>query len=98
MELVVQNESEGKVVALSGRITSRDYESFKQLLALFDEGGIPRIVFDFSNVDFLDSTALGMVLMVRDKAQAKGVAFSMRGIKGQVKRLMDVVKLSQLVQ
>ena len=98
MELNIQNESGGKVVALSGRMTSRDYEPFKELLAIFEESGMSRVVFDFSAVEFVDSTALGMVLMVRDKAQKQGIAFSMRGVKGQVKRLMDVVKLSQLVQ
>lgn len=98
MEYRIQSDGQGKTVLLSGRVTSRDYEGFKALMALFDEAGSPRMILDLSAVEFMDSTALGMVLMLQDKAKGKGAGFSLQGVKGQVKRLFELVKLGNMPQ
>lgn len=98
MEYRIQDDAKIKTVLLSGRVTSRDFEGFKALLALFDETSLQGLVLDLSAVEFMDSTALGMVLMLQDKAKNKGVGFSLQGVRGQVKRLFELVKLGNMTQ
>ncbi|CAA6605719.1 Anti-sigma-factor antagonist [Rhodospirillaceae bacterium LM-1] len=95
MQHNIQASAGDRLVAISGRITSRDYDAFKGLLSMFDEAGVQRVVFDLSQVEFIDSSALGMIMLVRDKAKSKGATLTLQGVKGQVKRLMDVVKFDQ---
>lgn len=96
MECRIQSDGQGKTVFLSGRVTSRDFEGFKALTALFEGADSQRLVLDLSAVEFMDSMGLGMVLMLQDKAKNKGVGFSLQGVKGQVKRLFELVKLGNL--
>ncbi|MDK9721622.1 MAG: STAS domain-containing protein [Rhodospirillales bacterium] len=96
MEYRIQSDAQGKTVFLSGRVTSRDFEGFKALTALLEGADSLRLVLDLSAVDFMDSMGLGMVLMLQDKAKNKGVGFSLQGVKGQVKRLFELVKLGNL--
>ncbi|MBI5120868.1 MAG: STAS domain-containing protein [Rhodospirillales bacterium] len=96
MEYRIQSDAQGKTAFLSGRVTSRDFEGFKALTALLEGADSQRLVLDLSAVEFMDSMGLGMVLMLQDKAKNKGVGFSLQGVKGQVKRLFELVKLGNL--
>ena len=98
MECSIQTDASGKTVLLSGRVTSRDFDGFKALLALLDGEGARGMVLDLSAVEFMDSTALGMVLLLQDKARSRGANFSLQGVKGQVKRLFEIVKLDNIAR
>lgn len=91
----IQERAEGQVISFSGRITFRDSGDFKNLLGGMKALSGRRVVFDFSDVEFLDSAALGMLLQARDKVRGGGASFSLRGVRGQVKRIMDIVKFDQ---
>ncbi|MBF0356625.1 MAG: STAS domain-containing protein [Alphaproteobacteria bacterium] len=95
MEHSIQTNSNGKVVRLSGRMTFADFEGFQKLLALFQELRGKKFEFDMSDVDYIDSSALGMILLARDAAQTHGIELSLTGAKGQVKRIMEVTKFNQ---
>ncbi|MBF0167069.1 MAG: STAS domain-containing protein [Alphaproteobacteria bacterium] len=95
MEHSIQSNSNGKLVRLSGRMTFADFDGFQKLIALFQEARGKRFEFDLSEVDYIDSSALGMILLARDAANSNGVDLSLTGAKGQVKRIMDVTKFNQ---
>lgn len=97
MEHSVQTTSGGKEYRLSGRLTFADYSGFKSLIDQFQNSSGKRVVFEMSDVEFIDSAALGMILLARDVALSNGVTLSLKGAKGQVKRIMEVAKFGKLL-
>ncbi|WP_052045968.1 STAS domain-containing protein [Candidatus Paracaedibacter symbiosus] len=54
-------------VDLKGRLTFADYGAFKELTELFIEHNPRNCLLDLSNLEFIDSAGLGMLLIARDK-------------------------------
>ncbi|MBI5121151.1 MAG: STAS domain-containing protein [Rhodospirillales bacterium] len=96
MEHSVRPISDGKEVVLTGRLTFADHNGFRSIIAMFQEPGSRRFVLDLSAVEFIDSAALGMVLLARDTAISKGISLILKGAKGQVRRIMEVAKFNKL--
>jgi anti-anti-sigma factor len=83
-------------VAISGDFTFTDHASFLGVMnRLFDTPGEP-VVIDLSELDFVDSAGLGMLLIARDAAAKAGRHLTLRAPKGQVKRMFAVTKFETL--
>lgn len=83
----------GLAIRMSGRMTHADYKGFRDILARINQDGPSRIVFDLAKVEFVDSSALGMLLIVRDAAVQHRREVVLRGATGQVLKLIDIGKL-----
>lgn len=84
------------VVYLSGRMTFADHETFRGVIAAFDGPAGQRMIFDLSELAFIDSSGLGMFIIARDTAQKRGLEFSIRGARDEVKRLITVAKFHRM--
>jgi anti-anti-sigma factor len=47
-------------------------------------------------VDYLDSSGLGMLLMLREKAQAANKTVSLRNCRGAVRQVLDIANFAKL--
>ena len=56
------------------------------------------LVFDLSNVRFLNSTALGMFLLLRRRLQARGRRFRLVNAQPQIAEVFRVTRLSALFE
>lgn len=81
------------LVLVSGRMTHADHRGFRGILNAINEADAPRIVFDLSKAEFLDSSALGMLLIVRDAAVQQQRTVVLKGASGQVEKLIAIGKL-----
>lgn len=54
------------------------------------------VVVDFSGVDYLDSSALGMLLLLREKLMAVRKEAEITGAKGAVKQVLDIANFARL--
>lgn len=99
MQTNVQKEAEKAFIRLNGRFdfnTHRDFRSaYEPLLA---DAGVKVVVVDFSGVDYLDSSALGMLLMLRDKLGGCGKEVTLAGVHGNVKQVLDIANFGKLFQ
>ncbi|MBI3444019.1 MAG: STAS domain-containing protein [Magnetospirillum sp.] len=93
MEHKFESRDGGLCVKVSGRMTHRDHKEFREILARINEIRPPRVVFDLAQVEFLDSSALGMLLIVRDAAVQQNHTVVLKGATGQVDKLMKIAKL-----
>ena len=83
-------------VSISGEFTFIDHAAFKAIATrLFEKQGA-LVVIDLARLEFIDSAGLGMLLIVRDKADKAGRCLVLRGPCGQVKRMFDVTKFDTL--
>ena len=95
MDYAFDVESGGLAVRLEGRMTHGDYKGFRCILARINEDKPPRVVFDLDRVSFVDSSALGMLLIIRDAAVQDKRDVVLKGANGQVQTLINVGKLDK---
>lgn len=55
------------------------------------------VVVDLQNVDYLDSSGLGMLLLLNDRVRANKQNFYLFGAKGEVKTSLDIAKFGLLI-
>ncbi len=84
-------------LSLNGRF---DFHSHRDFRAAYEKAleiaGIREIEINFSAVDYLDSSALGMLLLLREKAEAMGKLVVLVGLKGTVKQVLDIANFGKL--
>jgi anti-anti-sigma factor len=81
---------------MKGRFTFNDNQKFKTIINLLDQPDIRTIALDFSHVDFIDSAALGMLLLLRDEAQKQDIRISLQNPNGQIQKIFELTKINQL--
>ena len=86
----------GKEIFFSGSFTFRDHDGFFEIVSLIKSATVPKIVFDLSDCDFIDSAALGMFVIAHDEASSHAVNLSIRGVKGKVKDVMYAARFDSL--
>ena len=93
MEYACETKGNEFHIQVSGRMTHADHRGFRAILAGINEAGAGRIVFDLGKAEFLDSSALGMLLIVRDAAVQQQRVVVLKGAHGQVEKLIAIGKL-----
>ena len=85
------------VIKLSGQFDFNAYGEFKphQTKAL-ETSGVQRIIVDMTNLDYLDSAALGTLLLLREKAMACNIEVALRGARGVVREIIDIAHFERM--
>jgi anti-sigma B factor antagonist len=93
---VSQHERGGAVVLeLSGRfVLGEPVERFRTVLEQLLAEGKNRIVLDMRGVDYIDSSALGCLVMAHTKVSRTGGAMSMFGLNEKALELLVITKLA----
>jgi anti-anti-sigma factor len=87
------------VISLDGRFDFSAFRPFRELYEpLLDKSDIDTIEVNFSTVDYLDSAALGMLLLLREKAEKAGKKVILSGCKGTVLSLFEVANFGRLFE
>ncbi|MCB4360845.1 STAS domain-containing protein [Quatrionicoccus australiensis] len=99
MQANVIKEDGKATIKLNGRFdfnTHRDFRSaYEPLIA---DAALKAVTVDFSSVDYLDSSALGMLLMLRDKMGGANKEVALTGVRGNVKQVLDIANFGKLFQ
>lgn len=84
-------------LALSGRFDFNVHREFKEAyMALLNEAAVQAIEISLAGVDYLDSSALGMLLMLRERAQAAGKQISLSNPNSMVMQVLDIANFHKL--
>ncbi len=98
MEYALKNTGGEIRAVMSGRFTFADVGPFKEMIGHIKEAKGKRFVIDVNAIAFIDSAAMGMLLMARDAAASEAVPLALAGAQGQVKRILDVAKFDTLFE
>lgn len=96
MEYVKRLDGNVCMVSLEGKFTFTDHQKFREILDVFADKAIGGVYFDVSKVDFVDSAALGLFLLVHDAAKKHEKAVRLKGPRGQVQKMFDVAHFYEL--
>jgi len=97
MQANVTKDSVRAIIKLNGRFDFNTHREFRAAYEpLVTDGDVHMVTVDFSDVDYLDSSALGMLLMLRDKLNGVGKEVALTGVKGNVKQVLDIANFGKL--
>ncbi|TXG88097.1 MAG: anti-sigma factor antagonist [Rhodocyclaceae bacterium] len=97
MQASITKESGTAEVRLSGRFDFNAHRDFRNAYEpLMAESDIRAVTIDMGGVDYLDSSALGMLLMLRDKAGAANKALTLANVRGPVKQVLEIANFGKL--
>ncbi len=99
MQATVTKTGSNAVIKLGGRF---DFNAHREFRAAYDplvsDTAVKSVAVDFGGVDYLDSSALGMLLMLRDKMGGAGKEVALTGVKGSVKQVLEIANFGKLFQ
>jgi anti-anti-sigma factor len=97
MQITVEKKDETARLILNGRF---DFSSHREFRSACDEvlqaPEIKEIEADFSRVDYLDSSALGMLLLLRERAHNANLKVALTNCTGLVQQVLDVANFQRL--
>ncbi len=67
----------------------------EKLFALIAENTSKSIFLDLGEIEYIDSTAIGILLEMNKKSKTQAMAFGLMHVNAHVKKVLDVTKLSQ---
>lgn len=83
-------------VKLTGQFTFSDTQKFKNILELITEDESKSIILNFADVSFIDSSSMGMLLLLRDECHLRNISLRIVSPQGQVKKIFAISKFDKL--
>ena len=91
----VSEDGKSVTIAVSGKFDFQLYDEFRSAYVDTQGSGIQYIV-DLSGTDYLDSSALGMLLLLREHAGGEGAKIDITNSSPDVKKILDVANFGKL--
>jgi HptB-dependent secretion and biofilm anti anti-sigma factor len=99
MNIVSNQENNQITLTLSGRFdfnVHRDFRSsYEEALKI---SGIKKIILNMANVDYLDSSALGMLLLLNERARTNGAEVNISLCSDGVKKILEIANFSKIIK
>jgi anti-sigma B factor antagonist len=84
------------IMSLSGKfLAGSDGPFLRKKMNELIGAGAAKLLLDFAEVPYIDSTGLGFLAGARETAQNAGVSLVLSGLNQHVKRILDEVQLTQ---
>ena len=83
-------------ISLQGRFDFNSHREFRDAIDTVLASPATAIAVDFAGVEYLDSSALGMLLMLRDRAKGIGRDVALANCRGTVKQILDIANFGKL--
>lgn len=89
---------EGKlVIRLLGRFDFNAHRAFRDAYEpQLKDGAVREVEIDLGSVEYMDSSALGMLLMLKEKADASAKPVALANCRGTVKQVLDIANFGKL--
>lgn len=97
MQATIRQDAGMATISLAGRFDFNTHRDFRAAYEpLVSDDAVRAVTVDFSGVDYLDSSALGMLLMLRDKMGGCGKDVVLSGVQGSVRQVLEIANFSKL--
>lgn len=82
-------------IRVRGRFDFGVHNEFREATKLLD-GGVKTIDVDLSATEYMDSSALGMLLVLRDKMAGDKSAIRIKHARDEVKKILEIASFDKL--
>jgi anti-anti-sigma factor len=83
-------------ITLSEKFTFDDHMQFREVLKKMDEQGVSKIILHMAGVTFVDSAALGMLLLAGEEAKKNNKTLIISSPAGQVKKMFEMARFDKI--
>ena len=90
MEIQKERVGDVYVVTVNGRLDGIYSTAFANQVGELITGENPKILIDFTDIDFVTSAGLRALLLLIKKAKATGSVFALCGVNEQVREVLDI--------
>ena len=99
MNLTTDNIGDITVVALTGEyLDASTVKEFKAGIEQITSEGSKKVIFDMSNLQFIDSSGLGAILSCLRKLNGSGGDLKICGMTKPVRALFELVRMHRIVE
>src|SRR5687767_443536 len=100
MEFSVRQEKRGQIPVLRvrGEVDIYTAPRLKEAVVSALEGNATSLAFDLSDVEFLDSTGLQVLMSAKKRTAERGGDVYLLGVAGQVRRVFSLLSLDRIFQ
>lgn len=92
----VRTTADRTVVAVEGDIDAATAPALRTVLAELVEDHAATLRLDLTNVDFIDSVGLSVLVAVENRAQQGGFTFELASVPPQCSRLLAITRLDEV--
>jgi anti-anti-sigma factor len=97
MQITLRSEDKRAILRLTGRFEFSMHREFREAVdTALQNKDVETVVIDLAGVEYLDSSALGMLLMLRDRANTAKKSLSLASPRGMVKQALDIARFDKL--
>ena len=96
MQAIVTVKEGRAHIRLQGRFDFNAHREFREAIDTVLAGPATVVAVDFAGVEYLDSSALGMLLMLRDRAKSAAREVTLANCRGAVKQILDIANFGKL--
>ena len=97
MQITLRAEDKRAILRLTGRFEFSMHREFREAVdTALQTKDVEAVVIDLAGVEYLDSSALGMLLMLRDRANTAKKSLSLASPRGMVKQALEIARFDKL--
>ena len=97
MQITLKTERNRATVRLVGRFEFSMHREFREAVdTVLQDNDVDSVVIELAGVEYLDSSALGMLLMLRDRANAARKTLTLANPRGMVKQALEIARFDKL--
>lgn len=84
------------LIQIRGRFDFSIHKAFRD--AYKNVSSVRKIIVDLSQVEYMDSAALGMLLLLREHAHSHSASVTLRAPRADVNRVLDIANFGRLFE
>ncbi len=98
MSFTITKQGDVSIVAIEGQLIVSNRQDLKQKMLEELEGGARKLLVDFSQTGYIDSSGLGVLVSLSKKIREQGGALRLAGLNEDLRTLFELTKLDTLFQ
>jgi anti-anti-sigma factor len=97
IEVHVHVDDDKAILSLRGRFDFTAHREFRQSYeGVFQQAGVKKLDIDLGEVDYIDSSALGMLLLLKENSDRAQRSVALTNCRGAVRRVLDIANFNKL--
>ncbi len=98
MSFTITKQGDVSIVAIEGQLIVSNRQELKQKMLEELEGGARKLLVDFTQTGYIDSSGLGVLVSLSKKIREQGGALRLAGLNEDLRTLFELTKLDTLFQ
>lgn len=97
-EAVVRSEGNNTILVLTGEINGLADEALTAAYEQAEQTSPERLVLDFTEVDYINSTGIALIVGVLAKARAEHIPLTAVGLSDHYREIFTITRLSDFIE